>query len=799
MANAINRAIRNAFRRLLHTTRHRVIFRPGQGRGAGVALNGVLVSCSLGIILASQLPRLPSLWWLCVLPLPIALAWRAPLWRQRLVAALLGLVWGVLFGHWQLHHRLPEPLSGQEFRVQGTLVGLPDHDSRRERSRLRVERIESPQGQLLDIPLRHILVSWYGGPALRAGERWQLLLKVKPPRGFVNPGGFDYQLWLMRQGVDATGYVREGPVNQRLSAPGSGSLSHWRERIRLWLQAQTGLSHPGLMQALLIGDRSALSPDRWVLLQGTGTNHLLAISGLHVGMVALVALGLGSALGRGLNLLLHRVPASWLGQVLALLFALGYSALAGFSIPTQRALIMVWVVQWAILQRRTLPAPTGLLIAWVAVLVRDPLAPYDIGFWLSFTAVAVLMLAFTGRRSMGKAKPGQGLFTAQWAVFLGLLVPLLILVHSASLLAPLANLLAIPLVTLLVVPWLLVAVAFGTLWPELSQGALWVADQGLSGLVFWLQWLNELTPIASFQAAPSGPALVLAGLSALVTLLPRGLPGQWLGYPTLVLALLLPKPPVPPLRVTFLDVGQGLAVAVQTPDYRLVYDTGPTYSERLDAGSGVIVPYWRQLGVHRLDAVVISHRHDDHAGGLTGLLEGMPVERVWVGDAKTRTSIVGQDCHRAEPWQWNQVTFRFLHVGFPAGVNSNNRSCVLQIEYAGERILLTGDIEREVEWRLVGSRQLEGPVQVLQVPHHGANTSSTQEWVDHTRPARALISAAYEGRHGHPDETVEARYRGVGSEMLNTATLGAIEFEWNQRGQRTERYARISPRRWWYH
>ncbi|WP_322113826.1 DNA internalization-related competence protein ComEC/Rec2 [Marinimicrobium sp. C6131] len=768
-------------------------------RRRAFSLNGALVSCSLGIILASQRPYLPPPFVLGLLvPLILGLFWRAPRWRQCLAFGLLGFLWGASFGHWQLYHRLPQSFGGAEIRVQGILVGLPDHDARRERIRLQVERVESTTGSPLDLPLRHILVSWYGGPSLHAGERWQLTLRVRPPRGFVNPGGLDYQLWLMRQGVDATAYVRESADNRRLAAPSAQSLSYWRERVRHWLEGRHGLVHRDLMQALLIGDRSGLSPERWAQLLRSGTNHLLAISGLHVGMVALAGLWCGGVLGRGLNVLCHRVPASASGQVLALLCALLYSALAGFSIPTQRALIMIGVVQWMTLCRRTLPAPTGLLLAWLAVLLRDPLAPFDPGFWLSFTAVAVLVLAFTGRRRPSGRQRGGGVVTSQWAVFLGLLVPLLILMHGVSLLAPIANVLAIPLVTLMVVPWLLLALALSVVWPWASEMALTVADVGLSALLTWLGWLEALAPMALFQAVLSGPALALAGLAALLTLLPRGMPGRWLGYPGLLLALLLPGPPVPPLRVAFLDVGQGLAVAVQTPDYRLVYDTGPTYSERLDAGSGVIVPYWRQLGVHQLDAVVVSHRHDDHAGGLSSVLSSLPTETLWVGDPELPAPMPGKECHQGASWQWNQVSFRFLHGGFPARMNDNNRSCVLEIEYAGQRILLTGDIEREVEWRLIGRDQLRGPVDVLQVPHHGATTSSSVEWVARTRPSTAVISAAYRGRHGHPDQAVVERYRARDAEVLNTATLGAIVFEWDKQGRRRERYARQAPRRWWY-
>lgn len=773
--------------------------RPRSARRPQIHRAGALVSAAMGIALSAYLPRLPSLTVLAtLLLLTVVLLWRAPLWRQLIAFALAGLCWGTLSGHWQLLHRLPASLSGADIQVQGTVVGLPDSDARRERVRLRVEQASGTDGQALAVPLRQVLVSWYGGPPLHAGERWQLTVRVKPPRGFVNPGGLDYQLWLMRQGVDATAYVRHAPDNRRLQAPRQASLSHWRERIRQWLVSQKGLGYADLMQALLIGDRSGLSQERWSQLQRTGTNHLLAISGLHVGMVALVGAALGGWVGRGVNLLWHRVPAALPGHLLALLSALGYAALAGFSIPTQRALIMIGVVQWLLLRRRAVPVATGLLVAWLAVLARDPLATYDPGFWLSFTAVAVLMFAFVGRQSERHGASWYRLVGSQWVVFVGLLVPLLVLVQAFSVLAPVANVVAIPLVTFLVVPWLLAALVFSGVWPWGSAVALAVADHGLAALMLWLDALQGGVPVGEWHRALSLPALLLAALAALLILMPKGLPGRWLGFPALGLALCLPGPPVPPLRVTFLDVGQGLAVAVQTPDYRLVYDTGPIYSERLDAGSGILVPYWRRRGVYRLDAVVVSHRHDDHAGGLSSLLEAMPAAQIWQGEPMATTPANARDCHQGASWQWNQVRFRFLHGGFPERVDSNNRSCVLEIDYAGQRVLLTGDIEREVEWRLVGAERLRPPVQVLQVPHHGAETSSTREWVAHTQPELAVVSAAHQGRHGHPSPAVVARYQAAGAQVLNTATRGAIEIEWDEQGRRTQRFARFSPRRWWY-
>lgn len=761
------------------------------------------LTLALGIALAAPVPALPSVHWFWLLTLAPLLLWRSGGVRQWLFLLALGFFWGVGHGHWQLAHRLPASWQDADLTVTGTFVGLPDHDPRRERALMAVESLQTPEGVPLQLPVRRIRVSWYGGPPLHSGERWQLRLRLKRPRGFVNPGGFDYQLWLMRQRVDATGYVRHAPDNRQLEPAGPRSLSHWRERARDWLLKNPSLEHPALLRALLVGDRSGLNGEQWARLTETGTNHLLAISGLHVGFVAVLGFALGAGLGRILNLGARGGVASGTGHALALMLAFAYSALAGFSIPTQRALIMVVVVQAALWCRRRVRAMDALSLAGLAVLVVDPLAPFDNGFWLSFSAVAVLLLAFGGRRARGQTPKGyrpalRRLFEAQWIIFVGLLVPLLVLTREATLLSPLANALAIPIVTLLVVPWLLGAVLVTPLWPALGQWGLWCADRGLDLLLLWLEALDPLRSWATVHSTVTGATLVLALVGVLLCLLPRGMPARWLGLPTIVLALSLPGPRPPALRLTMLDVGQGLAVLVQTPDHSLVYDTGPAYSDRMDAGSAIIAPYLRRLGIRRLDAVVVSHSHHDHAGGFEGLAREIETERVWAGQPGHLRHAGAEGCHGGAAWRWNQVSFRFLHAGFPETPNANNRSCVLWIRYRDQHIVLAGDIEREVEWRLVGQGVLPEALTLLQVPHHGAETSSPPAWVAHTRPERALISAAYQGRHGHPARAVVERYRARGSQVLNTATHGALMFEWDSDGQRTERFARVHRRRWWY-
>lgn len=766
-------------------------------------MNTGLLFFFAGILSVGYLNRLPALIWLVPLLLPLLLcAWpRLRPWVSLPACLCAGFAWGLLSGHLLMQTALPVERSGEDFLVQGRVVGLPDTDARRTRFTLELESVQPLNGAPLERAPERALVSWYRGEVPNSGERWQMRVRLNTPRGFVNPGGFDYQGWLLRQGVHASGYVRAGEDNRMLT-PAGGGVGVWRQKLRSWLLTRSAPAHQDLLLALLIGDRSEIKADRWQYLQATGTNHLVAISGLHVGFVALLGFYLGTGIGRLGNLLWHRLPAAVPAHLFASSFAFIYSALAGFSLPTQRALIMVLVAQWAWLRRRSFKPAQCLLIALVAVVFLDPLASLDMGFWLSFGAVAVLMLAFSGRHGSRAPWPGQSLLQAQWAVFIGLLVPLAVLLNSNALLAPVANLLAIPLVTFAVVPWLLAAAILRDLWPWLSDLNLRIAELGIQGLTHWLRWLVELggqgvTPVVSLTPA----SLVLAVLAVVMLLCPKGLPGRWLGYPALVLAVLIPPAPAPPLTVTTLDVGQALALVVRTPNHALVFDTGLAYSERMEAGGAIIAPYLRRYGKAHIDKVVVSHEHRDHSGGLAGLLTHMRAGRLLIGHPLKGIpgANEGEICHEVPPWRWDQVDFRFLAFASVPHLSSNNQSCVLLIEYAGEQVLLTGDIEQEAEWRLVGQGLLPESIRLLQVPHHGSRSSSTKEFVAQLTPDYAVVSASYRGRHGHPHAEVVQRYQDWGAQLLNTAEFGALIFEWHAPDQPpVVKRAREHWRRYWY-
>src|SRR5690606_38393794 len=668
-----------------------------------------------GILAVGLFPVLPPLWTLLVLALPVLLSLRFPPFKI-LVAAGFGMAWGVFYGHGILDNLLPEELVGKDVVVSGRVVDLPVSDERRQRVILKVDRAymaEDEAARPLDNFPTKIQISWYARDPVevRSGERWQWQVRLKRPRGFINPGGFDYQVWLMRRDIGGTGYVRESGYTQRLAPAGGWDIGARRQILRDWLLASTDGAQRPVLLALLIGDRSLMDTEQWRRMQLTGVNHLVAISGLHIGFIAVAGFFVGCLLGRCINLAFHSCPALLPGYLCAIGFAALYSALAGFTLPTQRAVIMILAVQLAYLWRRSYRISHVFSLALLAVAFSDPLAAYDMGFWLSFGAVAVLLFCFAGR--YGRQQPSatgrwiNGHLRSQWAVFIGLFLPLGVLLNSVSLLAPIANLVAIPLVTTAVVPALLLAAVIRDVIPSLSKLLLWVADWGLRGLDVWLQWLldmadTRLNPIISLQ----GWALVVAAAGVVLLLLPRGIAGRWLGYPALLTALVLPGKSPPPLTITILEVGQGLAVVVETQGHRLIYDAGPAYSDKFEAGGAIVAPYLRQQGVAYVDKLVISHHDKDHSGGMQGLIENLRVGEIIAGEPGKAEALLGAPvhvCHAYAAWQWQQVQFHFLPTGAAfrqVANNTNNRSCVLMIDYAGHGVLLPGDIEGRVEKQL---------------------------------------------------------------------------------------------------
>ncbi len=719
---------------------------------------GMLALCA-GLLLLRFLPRLPDtaqLWALALLA-AVLLGWQV----ARLPALLLcGLLWACLSAQALLDDRLASDLDGRTLWLQGRIVGLPEAGEGVTRFYL-----EQAQSRRAALPQR-LRLSWYGAPPLRAGETWRLAVSLKRPRGSVNPHAFDYEAWLSARRVGATGSVKAG---ERLAV--AEGAAAWRDALRQRLLAVPARGREGTLAALVLGDGSGLSEADWQMLQATGTVHLLVISGQHVALLA--------GLLYALVVLLYRTglwPRDWpwlpCACLLALGGALGYGALAGFEVPVRRACLMLAVVLLWRWRFRHLGAWTPLLAALCLVLLADPLASLQAGFWLSFGAVALLVWCFAAREGRLRALPV--LLVTQWAMTLGLLPLLLGLGLPVSLSGPLVNLLAVPWVGFGIVPLALL----GTLLlavPWLGEALLWLAGLQLEALFALLHALGLRWPAWSGAALP-GWRILLALCAALLILLPRGLPLR-LPAVLLLLAALFPAPvrlPEGQAEVWLLDVGQGLAVLVRTREHALLYDAGPRM-RGFDSGEKIVVPALRGLGVTRLDSLLLSHADNDHAGGAAAVLQALSVAALYSGEAERhRLPRLPQPCVDGAEWQWDGV--HFVTWQWAGGADGNERSCLLRIEAGGERLLLTGDIGlRGERWLLQDGRAVQADW--LLAPHHGSRTSSGEPFLRAVAPRGVLVSRGWSNPFGHPHAEVLARYAALGIAVHDTARDGALRLQ----------------------
>ena len=714
-----------------------------------------MLALAAGLLLLRFLPQLPPIWALPVM-FVAGLALLPTRWRA-LALFFFGFAWACLSAQWALDDRLPAELDGRTFWLEGRVVGLPD-------SREGVVRFE-----LVDITSRHaglpsrVRLAWYDGPALQAGERWRLAARLKRPRGLVNPHSFDYEAWLLAGRIGANGTVKAG----ERTAEAAG-LQAWRDQLRQRLLSVDAQGRAGAIAALVVGDASGLTTADWRTLQDTGTIHLMVISGQHVSMLAGLLYGLVALLARW-GLWPARLP--WLpgACALALAGALGYGWLAGFEVPVQRACLMVALVLLWRLRFRHLGAWLPLLAVFNAVLLVEPLVSLQSGFWLSFAAVALLILIFRGR--LGVWSWWYALGRAQWCMALGLLPALLALGLPVSISGPLGNLFAVPLVGVLIVPLSLLGTAL--LWlPLVGEGLLWLAGGLLVALFAVLEILAGWQPAWLAMDLPLWCWLLVA-LGTLLLLLPAGVPLRALGL-VLLAPLLFPpteRPPQGQAQVWVLDVGQGLAVLVRTREHALLYDTGPRYGD-FDIGERVVFPSLRALGLRELDLLLISHADSDHAGGAEAIQRHMPAPRVISGEPNRLPVALGAErCRSGERWEWDVVRFSLWQ--WPAARNGNQASCVLLVEAAGERLLLTGDIDEAAE-RALQASDMKIAARWLLLPHHGSRSSSSAAFIEAVGAEHALVSRSLHNAFGHPHTDVVRRLQDAGAALHDTAERGAL-------------------------
>ncbi|MBL8503959.1 MAG: DNA internalization-related competence protein ComEC/Rec2 [Rhodocyclaceae bacterium] len=736
-------------------------------------------------------------------------AWRLRgRWRRASVCIaglLAGFLWAAGFAQWRLADRLPTENEGRDIRLSGVIASLPQAYENGLRFEFAVEQAEAA------LPSR-ISLAWYAGrrpeedearhvlPPLSAGERWQLTVRLKRPHGNLNPHGFDYEAWLFERGVRATGYVRTAEDNRRLDAfvwRPAYAVERLRERVReRILRALPERDYAGVLVALVVGDQRAIDGGLWQLFARTGISHLMSISGMHVTMVAALGAWLVSLLWRRRPALMLRLPAQKAAAAAGWATAFGYCLLAGFGVPAQRTLYMLSVVALALWLGRAASGSRVLALALLLVLLADPWAVLAAGFWLSFGAVGLLFYVSAGRLAPGHWLAEWG--RAQWAVTLGLIPALLALFQQFSLVSPLANAVAIPVVSFIVTPLALIAAALP------FDALLLLAHQILAWLMAFIAWLADLPLAVWQQAAPPAWAVALGLLGCAWLLLPRGFPSRWAGA-VLMLPLVLVEPARPApgeLRLTVLDVGQGLAVHAQTAAHDLIYDTGPQFSPDANSGNRILLPYLRAAGVRRLDGLIVTHQDQDHAGGALSLLDGLPV--AWTASAMPadhpfREAPGHRPCLDGQSWEWDGVRFEMLHpeqADYARGLKSNDLSCVLKATAAAGSALLTGDIETLSERALSQRHGGRLRADVLLAPHHGSRTSSSPEFLAAVGADTVIFPVGYRNRFRHPNAEVLRRHEATGARLARTDRDGAVTVEFAvPRRQTFEREAR---RRYWH-
>ena len=770
----------------------------------------------LGSLIIQQFQQLPSLIWIGLfLASSIFLTVFFKNKSTRLIfnsllvsatALFSGLLLSTTVAQNQLSKQIPMQWEGQDIILQGKVLGIPDQKEDGTRFRIEISQASLKATPEESINFKGVVrLGWFRSTQeVNAGETWQLVVRMKRPSGFLNPGGFDYEKWLFTERISATGYIREEPdYNKRVSESPWWSINRLRQNIHRNIQdGMEDKASAAILSALVVAVRTKFDDEQWKLLQQTGTSHLVAISGLHIAVVAGFAY-LPIMLIWGLFPVLNeKIPLRVAGAIAGVLFATLYAMLAGFTLPTQRALLMVVIALLGLLVRRNYHASTILAVVVVAVLLLDPLAGMTVSFWLSFLAVTLIMIVL--KRQI--EKPAMQLIKLQIVLSLGMLPLTLFFFGSASLLSPVANLLAIPWVSLVVVPLSLLALVFMPISTFISNGLFSIAALAIEWMFSGFELLST-SSLANVSIAEIPSVYLLSAFAGfLFLLLPKGFPARWLGLVAILPALLfsVEKPKQGEFIFTLLDAGQGMASVVQTKNHTLIYDVGTRYSKTYDIGKLVVVPFLKAKGLISVDSMILSHKDIDHWGGAEAVMKEIIVKNIVSSDTTILENHKIAECVKGDHWQWDGVGFEILSPPEDYPQNDNNRSCVLRVSNAKHSLLLTGDIEKMTEKLLLAyaneAENEEGEVQseVISVPHHGSKTSSSQAFIEAVSPKLALIPAGYRNRFGHPKDKVLARYKSLGVEVMGTVGSGAItvKFPAGEGSYEVEAY-REKVRRFW--
>lgn len=735
--------------------------------------------------------------------------------RTSLLAFLVGICWATSMANWRMADELPHQWQQKTIEVVGVVASVPEITERGTRFRFDIEKVLTPNAIVPShVSLNHYQDFFANPEALsqlakaqlnfHAGERWQLVVRLKRPHGTVNPHGFDFEAWALAENIRATGSIKNKGRQDRLSAM-VYQPKYVLERLREYIRQHIGnvlkaRPYSGVIQALVMGDDSSITQDDWQVFLHTGTTHLMSISGLHITMLSGLTFLIVSYCWRRIPTLVMHLPTRKAATLAGVVIALLYALIAGFSVPTQRTLYMLIVFAVVFWSGRQVAISQVLAMALMVVVLFDPWAVISAGFWLSFGAVAILAYALSAR--VGQENWLRVAIKTQWVVTIGMLPLLLIMFNQVSIISPVANALAIPLISFVVTPLAL-------LGSFLHIDTLIIfAHEILSSGMWALKWLDQSSIAVWQQQAPPSWTLLPAMLGLIWLLLPRGWPLRWFGLlGFLPMFLIAPvKPVIGDMKVTVLDVGQGLSVVVQTATHALLYDAGPQYSAQNDAGSRIIVPFLRGEGIQKLDAFLVSHDDNDHSGGMQSVLTQVPVDWLLTSfepSLQPSLKLARQRCFAGQHWQWDGVRFEVLHPVLESyaeeNLKDNDRSCVLKITSRAGNMLLTGDIEKAAESQLSAAYPNSLRSDVLVVPHHGSKTSSMPDFIAAVQPQVSLFTVGYLNRFGHPKPLIVNRYQALGSQIYRSDAHGAVQLQFNaQAGQIKIADWRTQQKRYWH-
>lgn len=754
-----------------------------------------------GIYSLMQFSSLPSLF--CLLLLPVLLC----LYRYHVVfryafCFYFGFCYVLLVAYLQIDQGLEPKTENKDVIVTGVIASVAEIRKDHSRFLIELETLSDQAGNKFKPP-KLARLSWYKSKTIpKPGEKWQFSVRLKRPYSFMNSGGFDYEAWMLRQGIKATGYVKKSTLNKKITDTNHFFIEKQRDKIASQLKQRLDNPLLGLVLALSLGERSQLNVEQWQVLTQTGTNHLIAISGLHLGLIAGFTYFIAYFIWRQFYFLTQRLPAPYFASLAAFTIALIYALLSGFALPAQRALIMLGVFFISLIQPRQVLISNVIAVAAIIILILDPFAVIAVDFYLSF--MAVIFILYLTRFRINKQHK-----LTKWIVLQCLLslclVPILILwFKQVPLYSIAANLIAIPVIGFLIVPLSLIALMFLFSLPSQAENIYALIDIIYEKLWWCLSFLSEQSHSIIAIALPNLVSLFLAIIGVLILTMPRGLPARYLGI-FFFLPLLFPmKAPFKDSEFEFvlLDVGQGLSAVIQTQNHTLLYDAGARFSERFNIGDAVVKPYLRQKGIRDLSMFIISHGDNDHIGGANAVVNNFRINQIISSVPDKLTGQKVEDCGvgqgAGQSWQWDGVNFEMLSFAPMTNLRGNNASCVLKVSSKYGSVLLTGDIEKEAEAVLVNKYREKLASDILLVPHHGSKTSSTNAFISAVSPEYAFIPAGYKNRFGLPKQDIMTRYATFNVKTYVSYETGQLSASFLETGLQINEF-RTENRRFWHH